>query len=281
MYKSIFKHLDINTEGRDYKALNIKPVKDDEYIILGDNVYQCDLITMPYFEGYNYILNVVNMRDKFTDCRPLKNKSSDEVINALIEIIHGELCGNIKYLFCDQGAEFTNAKFKRFCKNNNIILTFVRVGNHKQAGIVEANNRHYKKILNEYLSVKSKDGEYFLNWVSILKKVRDGINHYKLLHQKPIYNFMNSSYEGGDKFKFKIGEKVHIMLDYPKTLINNVRMHSGHGSGFRSGDKRFTDEVYKVVGYSMPPGKQLRYKVEDENGNKIFGNYLSRQLLKV
>ena len=279
MYKKILTSLNVDTDSKQYKRLKVGPTKDDKYIILGNNLYQADLITMPEYDGYNYILNVVNMRSKLTDCRPLPNKENKTVINAFTQIIHGEIAGNLKFLFTDQGSEFTNLNFKKFCVENDIILKYTRVGNHRQAGIVEASNLHYKKILNEYMSVKTK-GEYFLNWVSVLKEVRDGINEYKIKNSSPIFNFMESSYDGGFNFKFKIGEKVHVMLDYPKTLINNKRMHSGHGSGFRSGDKRFSDELYTVIGYNMVNGKQLRYTVEDDKGNKIFGNYLTSQLLK-
>lgn len=279
MYKKILTSLNVDTDSKQYKRLKVGPMKDDKYIILGNNLYQADLITMPEYDGYNYILNVVNMRSKLTDCRPLPNKENKTVINAFTQIIHGDIAGNLKFLFTDQGSEFTNLNFKKFCVDNDIDLKYTRVGNHRQAGIVEASNLHYKKILNEYMSVKTK-GEYFLNWVSVLKEVRDGINEYKIKNSRPIFNFMESSYDGGDKFKFKIGEKVHVMLDYPKTLVNNKRMHSGHGSGFRSGDKRFSDEVYKVIGYSPVNGKQLRYTVENEKGIKLFGNYLATQLIK-
>lgn len=279
MYKNIFKNLKVNLNSKDYKKLQPPRVKDDRFIILSPYIYQADLITMPEFDGYNYILNVCNMRTKYTDVRPLKNKQAKTVIDAFEEIINSKICKNIKYLFTDPGSEFTNNAFKKFVDDNDIVIKYTRVGNHKQAGIIEASNRNYKKILNEYMSVKTKN-EYFLDWVDVLYKVRDGINDYLTKHSKPLWDFMNSSYDGGNNFKFRVGEKVHVALDYPKTLLNNKRMHSGHGTGFRSGDKHYSDEVYKVIGYSMPNGKQLRYRVENDKGEVVFGNYLSGQLLK-
>jgi len=226
MYKNIFKNLKVNLRTNQYKKLQAPRVKNDKYLILSSDIYQADLITMPEFNGYNYIINVCNMRTKFTDVRPLKNKQAQTVVEAFGEICKGKICKNIKYLFTDPGSEFTNNIFKKYCLENDISIKFTRVGNHKQSGIIEASNRNYKKILNEYMSFKTKN-EYYLNWVGVLYVVRNGINKYLIEHSKPIWNFMESSYDGDDKLKFNIGDKVYVALDYPKTLLNNKRMHSG------------------------------------------------------
>ena len=65
--------------------------------------------------------------------------------------------------------------------------------------------------------------------------------------------------------------KVHIALDAPETLIGNRRMH---GSYFRHGDRRFSNDVYEVDGILRNPGKNLRYKIKD-----MYGSYLQSELL--
>jgi hypothetical protein len=61
-------------------------------------------------------------------------------------------------------------------------------------------------------------------------------------------------------------------------LLLNGRMH---GDYFRNGDRRFSNQKYKVNGFKMPNGGNLRYQIKNEKGDIMYGNYLENELLPV
>ena len=69
--------------------------------------FQMDLVEMPYFNGYNYILRVVDHLSKFGYVYPLKTKTSKEVGKSLLCILATSIMPRI--LQSDNGGEV------RFC----------------------------------------------------------------------------------------------------------------------------------------------------------------------
>ena len=62
-----------------------------------------DLVEMPYFNGYNYILRVVDHLSKFGYVYPLKTKTSEEVGKSLLCILATSIMPRI--LQSDNGGE--------------------------------------------------------------------------------------------------------------------------------------------------------------------------------
>ena len=77
--------------------------------------FQMDLVEMPYFNGYNYILRVVDHLSKFGYVYPLKTKTSEEVGKSLLCILATSIMPRI--LQSDNGGEV------RFCNWFSVIIT--------------------------------------------------------------------------------------------------------------------------------------------------------------
>ncbi len=76
--------------------------------------FQMDLVEMPYFNGYNYILRVVDHLSKFGYVYPLKTKTSEEVGKSLLCILTSIMP---RILQSDNGGEV------RFCNLFSVIIT--------------------------------------------------------------------------------------------------------------------------------------------------------------
>jgi len=67
------------------------------------NRHQMDLIEMPVFEGYRYILRVVDHLSLYGFVAPIKNRTAEEVGNNLIRILSSAIVPQI--LQSDNGSE--------------------------------------------------------------------------------------------------------------------------------------------------------------------------------
>lgn len=278
---SIYDKLGINTKDTEYKKLlppRRKHITPDKFTILSNDIYQMDLMTMPPHNHYNYILCIVNMRTKISDVEALRNKTAGSIIDAFGKMMERNIIEHpIKLLYCDMGSEFINKQFKQFCKSHEIGLVLTRANNHKQAGIIEATNGQYKKYLQIYLAYHSqKQKSYFTNWVKILNQVRDYLNEERKKHYPKHVNYLEMEIKDIVP-KYKIGDKVHIKLDYPQDAIKENRLHGT----FRYGDLYFTHKIFTIVGVNINPGKNIRYTVEDDKNKIVYGSYLESELIKI
>lgn len=280
LIENSLRELDIDIGSNNYKKLLPirEPKMKDHYNVLANDYYQMDLMEMTPDNEYKYILNIVNMKTRICDVQPMKTKEGDGVLKAFVDILkRNVIIFYPKLIYCDNGGEFINNRFKNYCASVGIGLVFTRPGNHKQNAIVEASNNIFKKILLRYLSVKSYEkNEYVDDWVEVLFKVRDMINEHFTTNPVQYRNLL-VAYDGNEP-KYKIGEEVYIKIDHPQMLLLNGRMH---GDYFRNGDRRFSNQKYKVNGFKMPNGGNLRYQIKNEKGDIMYGNYLENELLPV
>ena len=114
-------------ESQDTYTLH-KPVKKKflrrPTIVPGANFQmQADLIDFSSLKKYNdnfkYILVIVDVFSKVAYAVPLKNKTSQSVIEAFDEVLQKT---HFSKLQTDRGSEFTNAPFRRWLKGKNIDL---------------------------------------------------------------------------------------------------------------------------------------------------------------
>jgi hypothetical protein len=160
----------------------------------------------------------------------------------------------------DKGGEFTSKLIKKYLDDNNIPHQY-GMTNRRFNGIVEYYIGVVKKFTLQKLSLVSlKKNDYVLDWTDIAQEVIEEINKYnKKNYPKPfIDNYDN--YVPTKHDNLKIGDMVHVKLDFPKTLFNEKRMH---GDYFRHGDLHFSKEKYKVEKIILRPhDRNLRYHVE-------------------
>ena len=288
MLKNGLKKLGITLEDEKHVAQFIAPKnhKKEHYIPAAfDLFFQMDLMQFVPFNGYNYALNIVSINTRYSDVEPIKTKTPEDVTDAFIEIMkRGKLKfkKDITYIYVDQGSEF-KGMFAKLCDEIGIHLILTRAGYHNDQSIVESCNRLYKKLILTFLSVKSKTKkDYHNDWVSILHKTRDIINEHVENKQDKLEQYDNEKpYEFNIKNqKYKLGDRVRMLLWNPEALFDKAQKLHGK---FRSGDKRFSDEIYKVDGLFINPYMhEVRYKIIDEATNKpIHGSFPASKLLKV
>jgi transposase InsO family protein len=115
------------------------------------------------------ILTVIDLFSKYAFCIPLKNKTSQSIIDAF-EYIFKTSNRKPKKLWSDLGSEFTNKLFKNFCNKEGIEIyhTF----NEGKAVIIERFNRTLKEKM--YFNFTLSGNKH---WVDLLPKVVNDYNN--------------------------------------------------------------------------------------------------------
>ena len=94
-----------------HKPLIKKFKKRKVYARFKDNTWSAELVEMGSLSsenwGVKYILYVIDVFNKYTQVKPLKNKKAKTVLYAFIEILNESKCKPIK-LLVDQEREFYN-----------------------------------------------------------------------------------------------------------------------------------------------------------------------------
>lgn len=137
-----------------------------------DDLWQADLVDMRAYSrinsGNQYILTVIDTFSKFAWARPLKTKSSQNVVEAFNNILStSKRCP--KNIQTDDGKEFFYKDFKKFTEANNI--NHYSTYSVMKASIVERWNRTLK---NNMWKEFTFNGNY--EWINILPKLVNDYN---------------------------------------------------------------------------------------------------------
>ena len=127
-----------------------------------------DLIEAPItsLNGYKHILSVVDSYSKYGWTFAIKDKSSEEIINALQNIIY--TYGPPYQLYSDNGTNFTSEYNEAIYKRLGIKLLNYHANNHKGNGIVERFNSTIQMSLRKYFDI---DATLKQNWDTLLNKI--------------------------------------------------------------------------------------------------------------
>ena len=140
-----------------------------------DNIWSADLVDMQNIAKYNignrYILNVIDLYSRYVWSLPLKNKSSQSIVEAFIKIVKNGR--KPLKLWVDNGSEFYNKLFKKWLNDNNIQMysTF----NEGKALVIERFNRTLKHKMHKYFTAQNT-----YEYINILD---DFINEYNSTHR--------------------------------------------------------------------------------------------------
>lgn len=247
-----------------------------------NDTFQADLVEMIPYErqnkGYRYILMVIDVFSKRAWAKELKNKTGEEVTNAMTSIFD-EYPNHIpRNLHTDQGKEFYNRHFQDLMKKHKI--NHYSTYSTMKASIVERLNR---TILNKLWRQFSLQGSH--NWLSNLKRVMDEYNtsHHRTIHMKPIdvtaaneKNLLKNVYNQNEnafilhklnnrKSKFKVNDYVRI---------------SRYKALFEKGyTPNWSTEIFQIS--KILPTKPITYLLIDSNKDKIKGCFYKYELQKV
>ena len=109
-----------------------------------------------------YILSILDHFSKFSANFIIKNKDKITVLNKIKKFI--EKYGAPDKILTDNGGEFINNEFKKFCKKLHIQLLHGRPHHPQTQGAVERYNRTIKDLLkNRYLELEYKGYKFILS----------------------------------------------------------------------------------------------------------------------
>ena len=238
-----------------------------------DHIWGIDLITMIKFSKQNnnckYILSIIDFFSKYSWCYPLKNKNSNEIINAFKDIFKKSK-RKTNFIQSDEGSEFTNKVVQNFFKDDNI--QWYRTFNRDiKCSICERFNR---TILNKIYKNFTLNNNTI--WIKDLNKLVKEYNNFfhRSIKMKSIdaskksnENIVRKNYNveiTNKKQKFSIGDKVRI------SLLKNT-FEKGYTSNW-------SEQIYVID--DIKSSNVHYYYLKDLNGNEIDIMFYKKELLK-
>lgn len=240
-----------------------------------NDTFTADLVDMIEWnkenDGYKYILNVMDVFSRYAWSRPLKNKDSKSVLNALKDIIYKSK-RKPNRLWVDQGKEFYNRDMKNFLKDNDIEI-YSTYGENK-ASIIERFNKTMKEIMFKYFTSNNTR-----RWVDVLDEIIKKYNSrkHKTIGMTPkeaskIENeeiVIENTYpkveeKVKEKPKFKIGDFVRIS-----------RIKGTFEKGYLPNWSREIFQIYQILD-TIP----VTYKIKEFDGEPIEGSFYTEELQK-
>jgi len=183
--------------------------------------FQLDLTFFPRYKiqnKNNYVLfTAININTRFAYAYYSKDKETQTILNMLKEM---EKKTVINTITCDEGSEFTNKEFVKYCFEKEIELFFVKNDSHKM-GIINRFHRTLKDKLKKHFIANDS-----YNWIDAIDKIilnynntvntgigiepikiDAGLEHEIIVFKRNISDLMDKKQEG----KFNIGDKVRIL----------------------------------------------------------------------
>ncbi len=280
-----------------------------------NHTHQADILFMPHFNKFKYILTVVDVATRYKAARALRDKTGDVVWRALQDIYSNTLLKPPEIMMTDSGTEF-NETHRQLTALYNTVPSLGSKYNHKHTAIVERFNRTLSERLfkamehreNEQIdkfkqSNKSINGIVFdygvdhtkkaaiplvdKRWVDDLPGFVDALNSEKtrMIGMSPneamqlanVEQPIDTTNEESDEhsFLFDIGDHVKYLLEDDETVDRQRRVT----------DKTYsfhTFTVYNIVRQAFRP-TYFWIEREDDNGKVIRKKkgYKYNELLKI
>ena len=225
-----------------------------------------DLIVFPKDSNeFHYLLVAIDACSRNVDFEPIKWKRSDVCLLALRRILARRyITMPYRFAMTDNGKEFKGV-FERFLTANNVIVRKERQSRFSQLAIMNNICQTISKHINVRMSNSEIDNPALgsnTNWTKGLGILRTILNTPKYLHAPPpmpdVFQPVNFKIKANEE-PLNIGENVRIKLDYP---INPAKQDEMLYGSFRSGDLRFSSEIYTIENIVLNIGQPILYRVE-------------------
>lgn len=237
---------------------------------------QIDLIDLsgrPY-NGYNYILNCIDIFSKFAWSFPIKTKTANEVSGIVLKILADH--PSFKILSSDNGGEF------RFDLPATVKHLYGQPHTPTNQGCIERYNQNIQQVLRKYFILGNR------NWPSIVSQLATNYNnsiHTSLQSKTPmhVFNADQATKEEVNQYqnqKFQQrnpgAEDAILPLNAQVRVINKQKLKNP----LLKGEQNWSDNIYTIVKILKANEKTVsrnRYAIADLNG-KIEGTYNANQL---
>ena len=263
------------------KKDNIKPIF---YNFEQDNTHQADLLFLPNDrgtqqgsagKGYKYCLVIVDLATGLMDAEPLKEKTSETVLNGFKKIYNRKILSLPNKIIVDSGSEF-QGKVSDFMKKEHVNKRVAETGRHRSLAVVEKRNQILGKVL--FMKMHAKElitGKLITDWTKdlsdIVKKINDKFGH-KPFTDDDLYKIHGDPWQQ-KQIILPIGTRVRIQLNEPRDIVGNKL----HGR-FRGMDTRWTNEIYKIKSYNFDPHEPVMYVIDKKTKSHHRTLYTRNQL---
>lgn len=270
MQNEFYKYFNLANVPQDYRRRQeisnlFKPPKEEPkklmprfYNYIENDTHQIDSLYLPEDHGYKYCIVVADIATSKMDAEPVKDLTSQNVLNAVLRIYRRGIVKTPKRIITDSGSEYASA-FANYFRQHHIKQKVAITGRHRQIAMVEHKNQLLGTVLHmQMYAHELLTGEINREWVGQLRAVVDKINE-RFAHEPYTDEQLDARF--GDPWKQKqeiipLGTKVRVALEEPRD-VTNAKLHGT----FRKTDPRWTTIQYTVDGYVMDPHEPMLYKV--------------------
>ena len=103
-----------------------------------------------------YFLHLIDLATRFSISTIINSKESQVVIDKIMQCWIGTGLGSPARFLCDNGGEFTSAKFKDMCENLNITVMHTAAESPFSNGICERNHAVVDEMVRKIVADKPK-----------------------------------------------------------------------------------------------------------------------------
>ena len=250
-----------------HKPIIRKFEKRKVYPTFKDNIWGVDLADMQLLSKYNkgirFLLCVIDIFCKYAWVVPLKHKKGISIVKAFKSILKQSNRKPNK-IWVDKGSEFYNAYFKKWSRDNNIVMYSTH--NEGKSVVAERFIKTLKGKIYKYMTSISKN--------VYIDKLDDIVDEYNNTYHTKIKmktidvkdnTYINTSKEINNKDpKFKVGD--HVRISKYKNIFAKGYMPN------------WSEEVFviKKIKNTVP----WTYVINDLNGEEIIGTFYEKELQK-
>jgi len=210
--------------------------------------------------GYRYALVCVDLHSKKCDAEPIRNKTSESIINGYKNIYARKILKIPKMMYVDAGTEFKGEVADFFIKLGMKVRP-AEVQRHRQQALVERKNQLIGQIIAHLQGEKELDTKAVnTEWVKILPSIIKEINSNlpKPLMTQP-YNFPYS--DKTNEGLLEKGSLVRVALDHPINIHNEKTLMGK----FRDSDIRWSTQKYPIKEVLLKPSEPPLYLTSHDN----------------
>lgn len=251
------------------------------------NIIGIDLVDLSNFQrgGYKWLLNGVDLSTRYLYSVPLKSKSKKDVYNGFKDMYEKQI-KHVKMIRSDNGVEFKNDLFKKFCEEHNIKQVFSDAYSPQSNGAIERFNGVLKKLL-----FKTIDLEPSFKWYEQdkLQQLVDNINKTQSQGTKQSAYDLEQAYKDKDnevldkayqndlKYKknkltkqmFEVGDKVRVYMPSDKEKSNHWSRDIYTVEKIYKPKQVYSVYEYKVSDFKDKFKEEELLKVDDNTQKKI------------
>jgi hypothetical protein len=242
--------------------------------------FQMDLVDVSEFadknDGIKYLLNCIDIFTRYAFVRPLKDKSSKNVLIAFKSILEQAQTKPLMIVM-DKGTEFMNQQFKLFCEQQKIRFINPQASIH--AAFVERFNRTLQILIYKYMTENETN-----RYIDVLQQLVNTYNNrkHRMINMTPLEAELNENNEHLKLNMIQQKQLEQVKNKKPRFTVDSyVRIAKQKGKFSRSYDEQTQQEIYKIKDIDTRKKIPL-YKLTNYDGTEdISGGFYEFELTPV